>query len=130
MDFAHWLQNELDKRDWSQSELVKRSQAIGAKVSQTQLSNVLLGRRQAGPETCIAIARTLGIPNEEVFRVRGWLPATKSEIDPLAYKLAREISDLPSPSKEITLEAMQAMLQLAQKFTSEIQQLSTNGQRA
>ena len=130
MDFAHWLQNELDKRDWSQSELVRRSEAIGHKVSQTQLSNVLLGRRQAGPETCIAIARTLGLSNEEVFRVRGWLPATKSEIDPRAEELARKISDLPSPSKEITLYAMQAMILQARKFTLEIHKLSANGERA
>jgi transcriptional regulator with XRE-family HTH domain len=114
MEFAQWLQNQLNKQGWSQSELVRRS---NHQVSQTQLSNVLLGRRQAGPETCIAIARALGLSNEEVFRARGWLPASKSDIDPRAERVARRVSALPAQSREIALDAIEPMLESVYKLT-------------
>ena len=111
MEFAQWLQNQLNQRGWSQTDLVRRSEAIGHKISQSQLSNVLLKRRQAGPETCISVARALELSNDEVFRARGWLPAPKNdEIDPRAERLARRVSALPPRSREIALNAFEPML--------------------
>lgn len=82
MEFTEWLQNELDKRGWSQNELVRRSQEFENRISQTQLSNILLGKRHAGPDSCIAIAQTLGLPRETVFRARGWLLREPEDVFP------------------------------------------------
>jgi ribosome-binding protein aMBF1 (putative translation factor) len=68
MDFAEWLQKELNKRGWSHSELARYSG-----VSPGQISRVANGSRGAGPDLCIAIAKGLGLARSEVFQARGWL---------------------------------------------------------
>ena len=135
MEFASWLENQLNKRLWSQRELVRRSKMSGYKISQGQLSHILNGTREAGPEACIAIAYALGLPREEVFQARGWLlskpeEAFEPEIDPRAKQLAKAVTALPFGSREITLDAMEAVLQTSNQFTRQIEQLSANGQHA
>ena len=135
MEFASWLENQLNKRSWSQRELVRRSKMSGHKISQGQLSHIINGTREAGPEACIAIAYALGVPREEVFQARGWLLSKPEEsfepdIDPRSKQLAKGVSALPFGSREVTLDAMEAMLQSTRQLTSQIQQLSANGQHA
>ncbi len=130
MEFFHWLQEELNKRNWSQRDLVKNSQLSGYPISQAQLSRIMTGGRQAGPEACIAIAHALGVSREEVFKARGWLfddSSLKMEIDPRTERLAREVSILPPPSRELILDVIEPLLSSVRKFTGKISELSTNG---
>jgi transcriptional regulator with XRE-family HTH domain len=112
MVFIDWLQGELDKRGWSQSELVKRSQAVGYPLSQAQFSRIMTGVSQAGPDACIAIAHTLNIEREEVFRARGWLPYSFKETDLKlsieAAQLAVEVDRLPPTARRIVLRVAKA----------------------
>ena len=39
-----------------------------------QVSRIISGERKAGPTACVVIARALGLPPEEVFRIAGLLP--------------------------------------------------------
>lgn len=130
MSFTDWLREEIEKRGWDQTELARRSG-----VSTGTVSRIMTGGRNAGPDFCIAIAKALGLPRSEVFKARGWLLSELenpfgAEIDPRVENLAQKINALPFRSREITLDAMEAMLQTSSQFTSEIQQLSTNGQHA
>lgn len=117
MDFTSWLQEEIDKRGWGQAELARRSD-----VTAGQISRLLRGTRQAGPELCISIAKALGLPREEVFRVRGWLQNDPDNpfgphIDPRVLELAKDINVLPFESREAALNAMKPMLDSIRRLT-------------
>ena len=123
MSFSDWINNELEKRGWSQRELARRSKDSNYTISSGQLSHIINGSRQAGPEACIAIAHALGVSREEVFRARGWLLREALEvfepnIDPRAEKLAKELSQMPFESREITLDAIESVVNSAQKLTN------------
>lgn len=127
MEFFQWLEEELHKRGWSQSDLVKHSQIVGYPISQAQLSRIITGIRQAGPEACIAIAHALGVSRQEVFRARGWLfreLREGPEIDPRAERLAREVSALPFESREMVLDVMEPVLSSIRKLTGQRQEMS------
>lgn len=118
MDFADWLRQELRKRKWSYGELARRSG-----VQTTQISRVVNRVQGAGPDLCIAIAKGLNLPREEVFRARGWLLHTPEEvflpqIDPRTLKLAKMLSQMPFNSRELTLDAIESMVETAQKLTN------------
>ena len=120
MDFADWLQNELHKRKWNHTELARRSG-----VAQAQISRVVTGKQGAGPDLCIAIAKGLELPRSEVFLARGWLVSYPDDpygpdIDPRAEKLAKEISTLPKESRDMTLKAVEAVVETARHLTSRI----------
>lgn len=117
MDFAEWLQKELNKRGWSHSELARYSG-----VSPGQISRVANGSRGAGPDLCIAIAKGLGLARSEVFRARGWLVSYPEDpygpdIDPRAEKLAKRVSALPTQSRDIALDAIEPVIESVYKLT-------------
>jgi transcriptional regulator with XRE-family HTH domain len=100
MDFADWLRKELDLRKWSYAELARRSS-----VKTAQISRVANGSLGAGPDLCIAIAKGLNFPREEVFRARGWLLSEPEnpfgpEIDVRTEQLAKSVSALPFNIRE------------------------------
>lgn len=97
MLFHEWLQGEMEKRGLDQAELARRAELTSGTVS-----NVLNGNRQAGPDFCIAIARALGLPREEVFRARGWLlsSGTSASDDPALLELVTELDELPGSVRE------------------------------
>ncbi len=107
MNFANWLQQELDKRGWNHTELARRS-----KVSPGQISHVANGSRGAGPDLCIAIAKGLDLPREEVFRARGWLLYNSEYLDfklkPETALIAREIDQLPPTLRRVVLKTTNA----------------------
>jgi transcriptional regulator with XRE-family HTH domain len=128
MNFADWLQEELNKRLWTHAELARRCY-----VQTTQISRVIARKRKAGPDLCIAIAKGLNLPREEIFRARGWLlrepeKVFEPNVDPRAEELAKQVSTLPFESQEMTLDAMEAMLKTSHKLTLKIKKLETNGQ--
>ena len=107
MNFASWLQKELDKREWNHTELARRSE-----VTPGQISRVANGSRGAGPDLCIAIAKGLNVPREEVFRARGWLLYDSEYVDfklkPETALTAREIDELPPALRRIVLKTTKA----------------------
>lgn len=126
MEFTEWLQNELNKRGWSQRELVRRSDEYGNKISKTQLTNILLGKRNAGPDSCIAIAQTLELPRETVFRARGWLSKEPEDIflpkapdkpedtfspdvSPILLQLDKRVRDWQPPLRQMFLQAVNGL---------------------
>ena len=122
MHFSDWLREEIYKRNLNNAELARLSG-----VTTAQISRIVAGTRGAGPDVCIAIAKGLELSREEVFRARGWLLAQPEdpygpEIDPRAQQLAKKVSQMPLQTREVTLNAMEAVLnsahQLKQIFES------------
>ena len=130
MYFANWLQQQLNERGWSHSDLARR-----CNVTPAQISRVIAGSRGAGPDLCIAIAKGLNLPREEVFKARGWLLSDLEnsfgpDLDPRVEKLAQEINDLPFYSRELALDAIEPVLYSIRKLSNTTTTISTNGQRA
>lgn len=107
MDFATWLEQELNKRDWTYTELARRSG-----VAPAQISRIANGSRGAGPDLCIAMAKGLDLPREEVFRARGWLLYESEDLDfTLSSEtalVAREIDKLPFALRQVVLKTAKA----------------------
>ena len=128
VDFVDWLQKELDKRNWNRSELVRQARASGHKLTTSQVSRVMTREQVGTVEVIMAIASALDLPSEDVFRVRGWLSDSAIKVDPRAQLLAKEVSALPSASRNAALNAMESMLDSIRELTSDIQEFSANGQ--
>lgn len=75
VEFSTWLQEQLNERGWDQADLVRRSG-----VSQSQVSRIMTGTRNPGPETSKAIARALRLPPEDVLRQAGILPPKNASL--------------------------------------------------
>lgn len=112
MTFSEWLKQELRTRNWSQLDLLNRMGDY--QISQAQLSRIISGGRDASAEVCIGIAHALGIPREEVFRIRGWLlydvSSTKLDLTPDVVRFAMEIDSLPTVDRELALKAARAVV--------------------
>ncbi len=67
--FRDWLLKELHTRGWSMRELSKR-----ARMSESAVGHVVSGRRKAGTELCLGIARAFNMPGEAVLQAAGILP--------------------------------------------------------
>lgn len=124
MDFAVWLQAEMDRLGLDQSELARRSVQSGYPIAANSVSRILSTERQAGPDACISIAYALGIPREEVFRARGWLLRAPEEIfppgaAPKLVALGRAVSQLPNRIQDSVLDAWEASLALAVALAGE-----------
>jgi transcriptional regulator with XRE-family HTH domain len=92
MDFADWLQKELDKRDWSQAKLAKN-----AGINRTGINKIInrSHKTNPSPETLEAIAKALKIPADEVYRHAGILPPVSEQDsqDELAQYLFDQLND-------------------------------------
>lgn len=88
INFAEFLQDELDTRGWKASDLVKRS-----KLSPAIISRALNSERLPSPESLSAIASALGYPPERLFRIAGILPP-KPEIDEITEKLIHLVAQM------------------------------------
>ena len=69
IDFKDWVERELDRLGWKQADLAR-----AAGMDTGYLSKILSGASNAGPESCVAIARALNYPPDLVFRKAGILP--------------------------------------------------------
>ena len=91
MGFSAWIQEQMEQRKWEQSDLARESG-----ITSAQISRILSGARNAGPDACTAIARAFRLPPEEVFRAAGILPpvspmtTTRREADYLFARLTEE----------------------------------------
>lgn len=64
-----WINGQLREREWSMRQLAKK-----AGLSQTQVSNVLAGKRTVTRDFCVVIARAFGEPPEKILRLANLLP--------------------------------------------------------
>lgn len=71
MNFAEWLQAEMDKRGWSQSDLARF-----ADLNRAVINKLLNGKSHPQPATLEAISRALKMPIEITYRAAGLLPAS------------------------------------------------------
>jgi transcriptional regulator with XRE-family HTH domain len=71
-NFADWLVQELETRGMNQADLARASG-----LGNGSISDVIKGRRKAGKEFAIAVARGLNLPVETVFQEAGFLPRAK-----------------------------------------------------
>ena len=103
-EFSVWLQAELEHRGWDQAELARRSE-----VTPAQISRILSQTRRPGPDACLAIARALRVPPEEVFRRAGLLPPT-GELDPAVRELTELLPLLNHDDLRVLIRFAQGML--------------------
>lgn len=98
-EFAKWLEDELKSRRWTRADL---SRATG--LSQTAFSQIFKGQRKPGPDLCIAVARALEVPEEDVFRKAGLLPEKPEDDDKFAEETIERF-------KRLTVEQRRAVLE-------------------
>lgn len=112
-NFSEWLQNELNMRDWSQRELVRRVRAKGHKLTSSQLSRLITTGQGGTVEVIIAISDGLGLPREEVFRIKGWLLNEPRKVfepgtDPRLLSLSERLKDWPPNLQDAILDLISA----------------------
>lgn len=78
-EFSRWLHDQLESREWKPADLARC-----AAIDKAVVSRILSGVRNPGPDTCVAIAHALEIPEEEVFRQAGYLSRRSAEPHGLA----------------------------------------------
>ena len=94
--FTEWLTEEMKRRDWRNSDL---AQAAG--ISDAQISRVISGVRQPGPDFCTALARGFGIDPVFVFRQAGILPEARDpEDEPRLREMYAIMKALPVDLRE------------------------------
>jgi transcriptional regulator with XRE-family HTH domain len=97
---SDYLNTEIEDRGWSKRELARR-----ADVSSTQVTDVMNDRTNAGADFCVAVARALGEPPEDILRLAGILPPL-----PPAVQEEREIVRLVRSIGDQTRQTVMTML--------------------
>jgi transcriptional regulator with XRE-family HTH domain len=121
--FVVWVIEELDKRNWRPADLAHK-----AGVSTGSLSNVLSGKRKAGPDICRAIAQAFGAPPEQVFRLAGLLPELPAQEDELLGQVTETYKRLSPEKRREVLEY--ALWQLQRQQREREQRHGTSGDAA
>lgn len=94
--FSGWIQERLEEKGWSQAELARRSG-----LTRGGISNLLNNVRKPDAETCKALARAFGRPEEEALIAAGYL-SPKPDFDPRAERLNQLFDQLtPEDQEEI-----------------------------
>lgn len=104
MDFADWLQKELDKRNWKQADLAKR-----ASLGTGTVSRIMNKERAPGAEACLGIAEALRLPPEIVFRKAGLLPE-RGDPSPAVTEIVYLFNQLDDAAQEEALVMMRGYL--------------------
>lgn len=113
LDFASWLEAEIQSRGWSQAELAKR-----ARLNRAIVNKVLNRYSKPSPETLQAIARALGYPQEFVFRKAGLLDDSPTEEDALTRLLNHYFAQLTPQEQQIILTQIEALAQKRKHTTT------------
>jgi transcriptional regulator with XRE-family HTH domain len=101
IDFAEWLENELDKREIKPVELARI-----AGIDPGVVTRILKAERSARPKTLESIAHALRLPPEFVFEKAGILPP-KPELTPIKRKLLHLAEGLPDSDIELALSILE-----------------------
>jgi transcriptional regulator with XRE-family HTH domain len=108
--FGQWLEITLQEHELTQSQLARM-----AGVTRGAINGILSGARGPGPELCLAIAKALNIPPEEIFREAGLLPFQPDK-DNLVELITHLSEQLPTDEeKEDVAIYIRHRLQIAEK---------------
>ncbi len=99
--FSAWVHAEIAKRGWKASDLAR-----AANVSKGTISDILNERRRPGLDVCVAIARALKYPPEDVLRIAGLLPPDR-DLGDLSIRQLAEVA------RELTEEERAELLEIA-----------------
>lgn len=113
VDFATWLQDQLDERGWSQSELARRA-GLGAEKRAMISSYLTRKRLRPDEDTLQAIAKGFGLPPEIVYRAAG-IKLSKASFDETAEQILYETHDLTQAEKEEVLAFIRMKKNLREK---------------
>ena len=112
LDFGDWLLQQLNSRKWEQKYLAKLSGVTAA-----QISRIISGTRQPGPDALLGIARAFNLTPEDVFRRAGLLPmpanATVDDRRSLA-ELVRKLERLGPEDRRYAAELLDRVFPNAQ----------------
>jgi transcriptional regulator with XRE-family HTH domain len=97
-NFIDWLEKQLREREWTQADLARNGS-----MNQSVISNLVNGKRNPGKDVCVAIARALHLPPEEVFRRAGLLPP-KPEENAIIENIKYHATQLPKEDQQDILE--------------------------
>jgi transcriptional regulator with XRE-family HTH domain len=115
-NFGEWLAGQLQAKGWRQADLARASGLDSAVIS-----NLVNGRRNPGVNSCVAIARALSLPNEEVLEAAGLLPKEKgmSVADRATQKLIKKamtmLEELPPEEQERIIDNIEIALERHQR---------------
>lgn len=107
--FSPWILEQLESRDWSQADLARR-----AGLSRTAISDVISGNANAGYALCMAVARALELPPENVLRKAELLPPNP-DVDEEIEKILHEVEKLPKSDQEEVLAFIRMKRNLRKK---------------
>lgn len=107
-EFAVWLKAELDSHGWTQSDLSRMSG-----LSTGAISNVISGQRKPGVDFVLAVARTLRVSPEDLYRRAGLLPP-KPELaaSPIANEVLDVLRRLPPEKQQEALNYVRYLYKL------------------
>lgn len=113
IDFAEWLNDELQKRGWKQADLARQ-----AGISREAVSTTLSCKRRAGFQVCSGIAHAFGMPVMDVFRLAGLAPPVPVET-PIMKEFRELFAGLPPDEQKKALRFLRCFAE-ASKADKEI----------
>jgi transcriptional regulator with XRE-family HTH domain len=109
LDFGTWLEGELEKRNMKPADLAR-----SAGLDQGVISNLINNKRNAGVDSCKAIARSFKIPVTEVLRAAGIIDP-EPDNDPIIDNITNLLMDLDTEDKRDVLEYAKLRHNLAEQ---------------
>ena len=110
--FSSWLLAQMNEKNLSQAQLAKQSglsrQAISNFINQISVPN---------PESCVALAKGLGVPDDFVLEAAGHRPPQPNRnpaLDEANYKLAQ----LPEWQQKLVISFIDTLLREGQDSVS------------
>lgn len=89
-----WLSQELKRRNWSHNELARQ-----AGLSQSTVSSVISGNRNAGADFCVKVASALDVPPEMLLKMAAILPSDSPPLDDPTLQELIELAKNLSPNQ-------------------------------
>lgn len=96
--FAAWLQKEMSKRNWTQADFSRKSG-----LHRAIISKLILGASTPLPDTLLAIAIALKLPEAQVFEAAGILPTNK-DTDPWVEQMNVKLNSIKDPASRALAE--------------------------
>ena len=100
--FAQWLTAQMERCNLSSNALGRK-----ARVSGSQIANVLAGRSQPGLDFFLAVPDALGVDRVDAFRAAGILPQVTDDAD--LAELTRLTAQLSAEDRAVVLRIVKAL---------------------
>lgn len=107
-NFSDWLRSVLEIRDASQ-----RKVAGYAGVSSATVHNWLAEKTKPSYQSCVKLAKYLGIPENRVLRLAGYEPKSQEEVDledPELDLMFYELRELSQEQREFLKEWLRPLM--------------------